>query len=158
MSKCYSYRAIGDFINRHRAALVAHFKAKKDRVPTFYTVRRVLQGIDFNLLSSKFQQWALQFVSIGEDEWISIDGKAISGTTTNGQNSQQHFVNLVSLYCSKQKLVIGNGLVLNSKESEIPVVRQLIDALGLQGVTFTIDALHCQKKRPKSSLTAATTT
>jgi hypothetical protein len=157
MSKCYSYRAIGDFMNRHKAALIEHFKPRKNRIPTFYTVRRVLQGIDFSSLSNKFQQWAVQYVTVSEDEWISVDGKAIAGTAINSHSSQQHFINLVSLYCSKQKLVIGNGLVLNSKESEQPVVRHLIAALDLQGVTFTLDALHCQKKPPRSSLTAAMT-
>ncbi len=37
-------------------------------------------------------------------------------------------------------------MVSNSKESEIPVVKQLIETLDIKGVTFTLDALHCQKK------------
>jgi predicted transposase YbfD/YdcC len=146
MSKYYGYRAVGDFIKRNRTDLIEQFKPKKDRLPTFYTVRRVLQGIDFSLLSEQFHQWALQYVCISEQEWVSIDGKRIGGTTTNSKNTNQHFINLVSLYCSKQKLVIGNALVSNSKESEIPVVQQLIEALDIKGVTFTLDALHCQKK------------
>lgn len=146
MSKCYGYRAIGDFIKRNKSDLLEHFKPKKDRLPGFHTVRRVLQGIDFSFLSTQFHQWAIQYVSISEQEWVSIDGKRIGGTTTNSNNSNQHFINLVSLYCSKQKLVIGNALVSNSKESEIPVVKQLIAALDIKGVTFTLDALHCQKK------------
>lgn len=149
MSKCYSYRAIGDFIKRNKIALLEHFKPKKNRLPSFDTVRRVLQGIDFSLLSKQFHQWAVQYVCISDQEWISIDGKRIGGTTTNSNNSNQHFINLVSLYCSKQKLVIGNALVSNSKESEIPVVKQLIEALDIKGVTLTLDALHCQKKLQK---------
>ena len=146
MSKCYGYRAIGDFIKRNRVALLEYFKPKKNRLPSFDTVRRVLQSIDFSLLSKQFHQWAIQYVCISDKEWISIDGKRIGGTTTNSKNSNQHFINLVSLYCSKQKLVIGNAQVSNSKESEIPVVKQLIEALDIKGVTFTLDALHCQKK------------
>ncbi len=46
--------------------------------------------------------------------------------------------------------------VSNSKESEIPVVKELIAALDIKGVTFTLDALHCQKKQQKQLLTAAT--
>ncbi|OLT61459.1 hypothetical protein BJP37_23060 [Moorena bouillonii PNG] len=34
----------------------------------------------------------------------------------------------------------------NKRESEIPVVRDLINLLDLTGVVFTFDALHCQKK------------
>ena len=155
MSGYMGYRAIGDFIRRNKAALLEHFKPKKKRLPSFYTVRRVLLSIDFNEVSKQFHKWALQYVSISQQEWVSIDGKAIGGTTTNSNNSNQSFVSLVSLYCSKQKLVIGNAQVSNSKESEIPVVKQLIEALDLKGVTFTLDALHCQKKRLKPLSTVA---
>lgn len=157
MSKCYGYRAIGDFMKRHERELIDELQPKKDRIPTFYTVRRVLQGIDFSALSHQFHQWALQYVHISPKEWVSVDGKAIAGTTTNSHDSSQQFISLVSLYCSKQKLVIGNAKVSNSKQSEIAVVRQLIGALDIRGVTFTLDALHCQKKRQQPSSRAAMT-
>lgn len=157
MSGYLGYRSIGDFIKRNSEALLADLQPKKNRLPSFYTIRRVVQGIDFSLVSKAFHKWAMQYVSLSKQEWVSIDGKAIGGTVTNGNNSHQHFVSLVSLYCSKQQLVIGNAQVLNSKESEIPVVKQLIAALDLEGVTFTLDALHCQKKRQKPLSTATMT-
>lgn len=157
MSGYLGYRSIGDFIKRNSGALLADLQPKKNRLPSFYTIRRVVQGIDFSLVSKAFHKWAMQYVSLSKQEWVSIDGKAIGGTVTNGNNSHQHFVSLVSLYCSKQQLVIGNAQVLNSKESEIPVVKQLIAALDLEGVTFTLDALHCQKKRQKPLSTATMT-
>ena len=149
MSGNTGYRATGDFIKRNKADLLRYFKPNKQRLPSFDTVRRVLQSIDFALLSHQFHQWAKQYISIAASEWISIDGKRIGGTTTDAKNSQQHFTSLVSLYCSKQKLVLGNAAVSNSKQSEIPVVQQLIEALDISDVTFTLDALHCQKKRQK---------
>ena len=39
----------------------------------------------------------------------------------------------------------------NKGESEINVVRELIELLDLTGVVFTFDALHCQKKLLLSS-------
>ncbi|MEM6816953.1 MAG: hypothetical protein AAF600_21610 [Bacteroidota bacterium] len=42
-------------------------------------------------------------------------------------------------------MVLTNGKIINSKESEIPMVQQLIAALDLTGVIFTLDVLHCQK-------------
>ncbi len=39
----------------------------------------------------------------------------------------------------------------NKKESEINVVRNLIELLDLKGVVFTFDALHCQKKLSNKS-------
>lgn len=158
MSGYIGYRAIGDFIGRNKVSLLEHFKPKKNRLPSFYTVRRVVQGIDFALVSKQFHRWASQYVTLSKQEWISIDGKVIGGTVTNANSSNQQFVSLVSLYCSKQKLIIGNEKVLHKKENEITIVQQLIEALDLQEVTFTLDALHCQKKRQKSLLTATMTT
>jgi DDE_Tnp_1-associated len=153
MSGYLGYRAIGDFIKRNKESLLEHLQPKKNRLPSFDTVRRIVQGIDFSLVSEQFYRWASQYVKLSRNEWVSVDGKVIGGTVTNANSSNQQFVSLVSLYCSKQKLVIGNQKVLHKKENEITIVQQLIEALKLEGVTFSLDALHCQKKRQRSLLT-----
>ena len=150
MSGYHGYRSIGDFIKRNREELLTGFKPHKGRLPSFYTVRRVLQGLDFRRLSEQFYQWAIQYTELSENEWIHVDGKAIKGTMSDYELDKQRFVNLVSLYSSRKHLVVGQAFVDNSKQSEIPVVQQLIAGLGLSGATFTLDALHCQKKRQKS--------
>ncbi|EHQ25107.1 transposase [Mucilaginibacter paludis DSM 18603] len=146
MSGYYGYRALGDFIKRNQKDLLTYFTPKKSRLPTFYTVRRVLQNLDFESLSEVFYQWASQYTEINKNEWMNIDGKAIKGTMSDYALEKQRFVNLVSIYNGSRGQVLAQGLVDNSKESEIPVVRKLIAELGLEGVTFTLDALHCQKK------------
>lgn len=151
MSGCLGYRAMGDFIRRHKEQLLKYLRPPKDRLPSFDTVRRVLINLDFSALSQQFRAWALQYVSLQQGEYVSLDGKAISGTSVvQSEHQKQAFTSLVSAYCSKQHLVVGNASVLNQKESEIPVVQTLIEALDLQGVTFTADALHCQKKQQPS--------
>ena len=149
MSGYLGYRAIGDFMKRNKRDLLDSLKPKKGKLPSFDVVRQVLIHIDFEEVSRQFHQWARQYVSISKNEWISIDGKVIGGTLKQTNTIDQDLVSLVSLYCSKQKLVFGNAQVINSKESEIPVVKQLIEALGLEGITFSLDALHCQKKQQK---------
>jgi|SRR3984885_15707464 len=156
MSGYVGYRGSGDFIKRNEKDLVKYFEPKKGRLPGFHTVRRVMQSLDFTLLSQQFHQWAMQYITLSEAEWVSIDGKAIRGIAKDYDDGKQRFLNLISLYCSKQKLVIGNAAVDNSKENEIPIVQRLIEALDIKGVTFTLDALHCQKKRQQSLSTAAT--
>ena len=146
MSGYRGYRSMGDFVERNKKDLLMHFKPKKGRLPSFDTIRRVVQNMDFDELSKQFHKWSLQYVNLKESEWISIDGKAIAGTMTDYHDNKQRFIYLVSLYCSRQKLVIGNAFVDNAKESEIPAVVKLIEALDMKGVTFTLDALHCQKK------------
>lgn len=141
------YRAIGDFIERNRKDLLLRFKPAKNRLPSFFTVRRVMMGLDFTQMSKAFRDWASQHVSINKAEWVSADGKAIGGTVDGLRDSSQQFQSLVSIYCSKKGLSLGNALVTNSKESEQVVFKALLSALDLQDVTLTLDALHCQKKQ-----------
>jgi hypothetical protein len=152
MSGYHGYRAIGDFIKRNRLDLLNFLKPVKNRLPTFYTVRRVLMCLDFVEFSNQFYQWSKQYIEIQPGEWVSIDGKAIGGTVIDQPSSYQDFINLVSIFTSRQQMVLANAQVRNSKESEIPVVKQLIENLHLKDVVFTLDALHCQKKRHKPSL------
>jgi hypothetical protein len=157
MSGYYGYRSIGDFIERNRTDLLSHLRPPKSRLPTFFTVRRVLMNIDFDEFSQQFYAWSTQYIDLQPGEWISIDGKAIGGTVKDQPSSYQNFVNLVSIFVSRQKMVLANAKVINSKESEIPVVRQLIETLHLKDAVFTLDALHCQKKQYKPSLKVETT-
>lgn len=150
MSGYIGYRAIGDFMKRNEQELISVLQPRKGRLPSFDVIRAVLIAIDFQELSRQFYLWARQYVNIEKKEWVSIDGKAIGGTVTGSNSINQSFISLVSLYCSKKKLAIGNAVLVNSKESEIPAVQQLITALDLQDVVFTLDALHCQKKQQKS--------
>lgn len=77
------------------------FKTKKNRLPSFSTIRRVLIGIDFEEFANQFYLWSKEYIEIKDKEWISIDGKSIKWTITGYNSSQQHFVNLVSLFTSE---------------------------------------------------------
>ena len=154
MSGYLGYRAIGDFIKRNKKSLLEHLQPKKNRLPSFDTVRRIVQGIDFSVVSKKFQRWACQYINLSVEEWVSIDGKAIKGTVAGASTPNVQFTSLVSVYCSKRKLVLGNHEIKGKKDTEITVVQELLQALELKGVTFTLDALHCQKKQQPSLLKA----
>lgn len=150
MSGFFSLRAIGDFIEKNKADLIKTFKPNKDRLPSYLTVGRVLQHIDFNELNNAFYSWATNRIKINEREWASIDGKAMRGTISDYSREQQRFISLVSIFSSKQKQVLSTGKINNKKESEIPKVKELITMLDLQGIIFTLDALHCQKDTTKA--------
>ena len=150
MSGYHDLRAMKDFITKNREELIQLFKPKKDRLPSRQTIGRVIQNIGFDKLSEIFQNWAISTTDIKADEWLSNDGKAIGGTVSNFDNKKQNFVNLVSIFASKQKQVILVGKINNNKESEIPKLKELIKILHLEGVVFTIDALHCQKNTVKT--------
>jgi len=143
------YRPVGEFIKNHTDSLMKLLKPVKDRLPSFDTVRRLLMRVDEKAMCKAFYLWALQYVDIKENEWISGDGKVIKGTVSDSNCEYQNFVSLVSIYSGKQKLVLGAQKFQNKKKSEISVFRELLKSLDIKGYTFSLDALHCQKKQQR---------
>ena len=76
-----------------------YFKPKNGRLPSYSTVRRVLLGISFDDLSDKFYRWAKDYIKVDVGDWLSIDGKAIRGTVSNGTTSEQNFISLIPIFC-----------------------------------------------------------
>lgn len=150
MSGFHGLRAIGDFIKKNKKELVETFKPRNDRLPSYLTVGRVLQNVNFDELVEIFHTWTIGYAKIEDSEWISIDGKAIGGTVKGLRNKKQSFLNLVSVFASKQKQILRVGKVNNNKESEIPKARELVKMLDLKGKIYTLDALHCQKETVKT--------
>ena len=77
----------------------------------------------------------------------SADGKAIGGTVSNYNTDFQNFIILVTIFSSQRGIVLHCGKIESKKESEIPKIQELIKALDVENELFTLDALHCQKKR-----------
>ena len=74
-----------------------------------------------------------------------IDGKSIKGTVTEPGTAYQNFVNMVSVYSSQLGVVLAAQQFKSQHNSELKVVQTMLEALQLEGVVFTMDALHCQK-------------
>jgi len=150
MSGFNGFRPTGDFIKKHKQELIKLFKPKNERLPSFQTIARILENIDFDKLTEVFHRWASSRIVIKKSEWCSMDGKAIGGTVKNPHNHHQQFTSLVSVFASKQQQVLATGKVELGKKSEIATVKQLIEMLDLKGVIFSLDALHCQKDTVKT--------
>jgi len=148
MNGATSICGISDFAESNKRELWKLFKLRKykRRIPSRETIGRILSLVSFEDLSSIFYTWASGKISIKKGDCLSLDGKAIRGTVTNANSGFQNFVSLVSVYVQKKKQILCLDKMESKKESEIPLVRKLIKMLDLEGVTFSMDALHCQKK------------
>jgi predicted transposase YbfD/YdcC len=51
---------------------------------------------------------------------------------------------MMSALRQADQIVLGH-LMVEEKSNEIPAAPELIEALGLKGCVFTLDAEHCQK-------------
>lgn len=146
MSGAKSERAIARFAENNKQELIKLLKIERKEIQGRHVIMGLLQNIDFNILESLFHTWTLNFVTIEKGEWMSLDGKALRGTVVHPQDKMHDFVSLVTVFLSKKKQILSAGKLNTKKENEIPTVRNLIEMLDLQGVTFTLDALHCQTK------------
>jgi len=145
ISGCRSYYALEDFGTRHYQAVSEKLGLTVTRLPSDTTFRRILQKLNFQVLAEQFGQWANRAIDIQPQEWIAIDGKSIKGTVTEHRTAYQNFVNLVSVYSSRQGVVLAAQQFESNKSGELKAVQTILEALQLEGAVFTMDALHCQK-------------
>lgn len=145
LSGCRGYQALEDFGVRHYEALSEKLGLTVNRLPSDTTFRRILHRLDFHLLTQEFGQWASSGFDIKPDEWVAIDGKSITGTVSQPQTAYQNFVGMVSVYSSRLGVVLATEQFESKQISELTVVQTMLEALHLEGVVFTLDALHCQK-------------
>ena len=143
-----SYRAMGDFVRANQEELLVRLAVSKGRLPSYSTMRRVLMGLATEKLARVLGQWNRAALAPAESyPWVHLDGKAIKGTVERYGESNQDFVNVVSLFFEPARLVLASSSFHNKEESEIKVVQDLLKVTDLEGVVFTADALHAQKKR-----------
>ena len=57
---------------------------------------------------------------------------------------------MVSVYSQRQGVVLAVRAFESKSTSELKVVQKLLEALALQDVVVTLDALHCQKNNAVS--------
>jgi predicted transposase YbfD/YdcC len=145
MSGSLGYQAIGRFVERHRRSLIKQLSIKQGTVPSYSTIRRAMVNVDFNKLNESFNLWA-QEQAIPAGRAIAGDGKSLRNTVSDYDNSEQNFINMVSLFSHEQGTVIATAIMENKKDSEINVIQELIKQLKLEDHLLTLDALHCQKK------------
>lgn len=148
MNGAKSFYAIKDFMEVNKKDLFKIFKmrGKYKRLPSRMTISRLISEISFEKLNTLFYNWASSKISLKKGDVLSLDGKSLRGTLTNANNSFQNFTSLISVYVQKKKQILCLEKMENKKESEIPKVRKLIKMLDLEGITFTLDSLHCQKE------------
>ncbi len=145
MSGAQGYRALEDFGKRHYVSLCEYLGVSLNRMPSDTTLRRMFGSMNLSELTGQFNAWSQAQFAPMPGECLAVDGKSLSSTLTGHKESFQDFVAIVSVYSHQQRLVLAQKSYQNKAESEISVVQTLLETLEMTGVTFTSDALHCQK-------------
>ena len=120
------------------------------KLPNYSGINYFMNGLEYSELNKVLEKWMSQYMK-GEDIWMSIDGKVLGSTVTNSNNSAQNYKSIVSMFIKEKGIILTTKGYENKKENEIQTARDLIETLEIKGITMTLDALHCQKKRRKVS-------
>lgn len=146
LSNAKSYRQISSFIKMHYKTLNKDFELNWKKYPSYTTVRNIIQGTDSKELESCFRSYSQSLSNknnINADVSIAVDGKVLRGSYDHFEDKKA--IQVLSFFETGQGLILAHETI-EEKTNEIPVFQRLITELGLEGVVYTLDALHCQKK------------
>jgi len=96
--------------------------------------------------AKQFQQCFINWVASLKQalrEVVAIDGKTLRRAFDKG--GDQGYVHMVSAWCAKQHLVLGQTKVAE-KSNEITAIPALLELLSIEGAIVTIDAMGCQRE------------
>jgi hypothetical protein len=139
-----SYRRIRLFIGAHRERLNATFGARFRRAPAVNTLRTLLHALDPAEIEAAFRRHAKHLGDAATPPGrrvIALDGKTLRGSFDHLDD--QAAAQVLSAFASEAALILAHQEI--AEGDEIAAAQALIEQLGLRGVLFTADALHCQK-------------
>jgi hypothetical protein len=140
-----SYRQMHEFIRVRRQMLNAAFGLDLRYSPSYCGLRLILQGVDAAAFEAAFRRHAQSLPASPETQGltaIAIDGKTLRGSF-DAFNDRKAAHMMTALRHADQ-IVLAHVMVAE-KTNEIPTAPEMIEALGLKGCVFTLDAEHCQK-------------
>ena len=152
LSNASSYRMIEDYIESHLGLLNKKFQLTWKRSPDYSQIRNILTALSikdvektFRIYSKEIQQ-GKNVHSAGESirYYIGIDGKTLRGSIDRFADKKA--LHQLSAFELDGNIILGH-IDVDEKSNEIPAVQQLLKELKLTGCVFTLDAMHCQKKR-----------
>jgi hypothetical protein len=149
MSGARSYRGIITFLGERRVLLNQRFGVALKRAPAVNTLRTVLQSLDAEALERAFRHHAKDLLSVVEaakeangKPMIALDGKTLRGSFDHINDKKA--AQTLTAFASPSAILLAHTQI-DEKSNEIPAAQQMIGELGLSGVIFTADAMHCQK-------------
>src|SRR4051794_6512414 len=139
-----SYRRIRLFIGVHRERLNATFGARSRRAPAVNTLRALLHALDPAELEAAFRRHAelLGGAAVPQARRVvALDGETLRGSFDHLDDRAA--AQVLSAFAGEDALILAHQGI--AEGDEVAAAQALIERLGLSGVLFTADALHCQR-------------
>ena len=139
-----SYQKIIAFIALQRERLNAVFGACFRRAPAVNTLRHLFLALGRDDLEAAFRRHARDLNAHSRPQalrTVALDGKTLRGSFDH--LTDRKAVHVLSAFASDAALTLAHQELAGAPD-EIAAVPKLMAELGVTGVLFTADALHCQ--------------
>ena len=128
-------------LKNHYEKLVVHLGVEKKKAVSRAQLPLILGAVAVSVFDGLlFAHYGIQ-LNEAEREWFAIDGKELRGSIESGARRGEAVVQAVS-HAGQQ--VVAQDYYSGEKESEVPIVRKLLNADGLASQKISFDALHCK--------------
>lgn len=146
LSGADSYRTVQTFIAEKRPFLKEEFNLKWRKAPAHTTIRQIILGVEPEELEKAFRKYAKILAKLDPKKYafICLDGKSVRGSFDHIK--EQRMIQIFSAFLTDKDLILAHEKI-DEKSNEIPMAQKLVKELKIGKCVFTLDALHCQKKR-----------
>lgn len=128
-------------LKNHYEKLVAHLGVQRQTAVSRSQLPLILGAVSVSVFERLlFENYGIE-LNEAEKKWFAIDGKELRGSIETGNKRGEAVVQAV-LHSSRQ--VAAQDYYSGEKESEVPVVRKLLEGGGLASQKISLDALHCK--------------
>lgn len=139
VSGCNDWEEIQIYGERKHSFL-KQFLSLANGIPSHDTINRVFSMLNPEELRCCFINWVQSIARLSEGRVVSIDGKRMCNSGSDGKKG---FVHMVSAWCSSNRMVMGQEKT-EEKSNEITALPALLALLVLEGAIVTVDAMGCQ--------------
>jgi hypothetical protein len=148
LSGAKSYRDIHRFAKAHLRNLRRCFGLSWAAAPSYTGIRTIIRGTSGEALEKAFRAYSGAVAAIIPEgcDYFACDGKVLRGSFDHMEDKRA--AELLSIFATGNRLILAH-MEIPDKTNEIPAFQELVKELGLTGKLFTLDAMHCQKKRCK---------
>jgi predicted transposase YbfD/YdcC len=140
-----SYAAIAEWVADAPDPTALALGIAPDRRPSEAMIRRLLQAMDPQLLTTAIGVWLAARATAGTSSGrraIAVDGKSLRGSRTL-DTAARH----VMAACEQASSVVLASTEVDGKTNEITRFEPLLDQIAdLRDTVITADALHCQRE------------
>ena len=136
-----SLSSIQRHLKNHYEKLVGVLGIEKKQAVSRSQLTLILEKVAFQVFDQLlFESFGIK-LSEGEQKWFAMDGKELRGSIAKGSKRGAAVVQAVA---HENCRTLAWNYYSGEKESEVPIVRKLLEESGLASQKISLDALHCK--------------